>query len=238
MSLVSRVKMIARAKSHTALDALEQPEDLFNYAIEEQRALVRKINRSLVEVATSRQRLERQIATLQARIPKLEAQAKQAITVGREDLARTVLEQKQTALAEIAEIERTSRELEEEEQQLSTAARQLWSRIEQFSTRRTIVTARYDAASARVRAGEALTGISGDLADLSAAIHRAEERTERFTSRANAIETLVVTGELALPFSPNRVEAELQSIAASQAVDDELRQLRESLPIAITAGTE
>ncbi len=238
MSLMSRVKMIARAKSHTALDALEQPAELFNYAIEEQRELVRKVNRSLVEVATSRQRLERQVATLRERVPKLEARAKQAIAVGRDDLARTVLEQKQTALAEITEIERMSLELEGEEQQLSTAARQLSARIEQFSTRRTIATARYDAASARVKAGEALTGITGDLADLSAAIHRAEERTERFASRATAIEALVVTGALELPFSSNRVEAELQAIAARQAVDEELRQLRESRPVAITAGTE
>jgi phage shock protein A len=238
MSLISRIKMIVRAKSHTALDAMEQPGELFTYAIEEQRELVRKINRSLVEVATSRQRLERQISTLQVRIPKLEARAKQAISIGRDDLARMVLEQKQTSLAEIAEIERTSLELEEEEQQLSTAARQLWARIDQFSTRRTLATARYDAASARVRAGEALSGISGDLADLSAAIQRAEERTERFASRAIAIETLVATGTLEIPFTRNRVEAELQAIAAGQAVDDELRRLQASIPCAITASTE
>lgn len=229
MSIMSRIKIIVRAKSYTALEEMEQPEELFTYAIEEQRALVRKVNRGLVDVATSRQRLDRQAATLRERIPTLEAQAKRALEAGRDDLARTVLERKHTALAEIEAIERTSASLEEEELQLSAAARQLASRIDQLSSRRTIATARYDAASARVRAGEAVSGVTGDLADIAAAIQRAEERTERFTARANAIETLISSGAFDLPLAQDRVEVELQAITVKQAVTEELDLLRASL---------
>lgn len=238
MSILSRVKIIARAKTHATLDDLEQPRELFDYAIEEQRQLVRNVNRGLVEVATSRQRLERQAQTLRHRIPTFETQARQAIEVGREDLARAVLERKQSALEEIEAIERTAAGLENEEQQLATSARQLSNRIEQFSTRRTIVVARHDAAAAQVRAGEAIVGVSGDFADLTAAIQRAEERTDRLTSRATAINTLITSGTLDLPLSPDRIESELKAIASSRSVEEELRRLRADLAVEVQVVTQ
>ena len=75
------------------------------------------------------------------------------------------------------------------EQRLST-------QIEAFAARQEVIRARYSAAEAQVRINEAVTGVSEDFADLSAALQRAEEKTQSMQARAIAIDRLVKEGVL------------------------------------------
>src|SRR5207248_695959 len=59
-----------------------------------------------------------------------------------------------------------------------------------------VVMARYNAAEAQVRINEAVTGVSQEFADLTAALARAEEKTEDMQARASAIDRLVQEGIL------------------------------------------
>ena len=191
MSLWSRIRMLFNIKTHASLDRLEDPRQVFNYAYEQQHVILRQVRHGLVEVATSKRQLEQQVDRLRARVPKTEAQAQQARAAGREDLARLALQRKQTALVEIESLEEQLAGTEHEEQRLALAERQLSSRMEDFHTRKEAASARYTAAEAQVRVNEALTGISGDLADLSRALGRAEEKTRLMTARAGALDRVV-----------------------------------------------
>ncbi|MFQ5941966.1 MAG: PspA/IM30 family protein [Anaerolineales bacterium] len=231
MSLWSRIRMLFRIKTSASLDRLEDPRQVFDYAYEQQHVILRQVRQGLVEVATSKRQLEQQVDLLQARIPKTEAQAEQALTAGREDLARLALQRKQTALVEIDSLQRQLAGAEHEEQKLALAERQLSSRMDDFRTRKEAASARYTAAEAQVRVNEALTGISGDLADLSRALGRAEEKTRLMTARAGALDALIDSGSLGgLPLDTrDPVGNELRRLTHHQAVEQELDELRKDL---------
>ncbi len=88
------------------------------------------------------------------------------------------------------------------------------------------MSARYTAAQAQVKAGEAITGVSSELSELTRALGRAEEKTDRMQARAYAIDELIDSGALALPGGDaDVVERELRDIT----VEEELASFKEKL---------
>ncbi len=227
MGIITRTKMILRMRTSAALDGLENPVQVLDYGESQQRELLRTVSQGLVEVATARQRLERQARRLRDQIPMMERQARQGLGADREDLARVSLQRKQIALNELTDLEAQIAAVSEEERTLTTAHQQLTVRVEEFRHHRTVITARYESASARVRVNESLTGVSGELAELAIAVGRAEEKTERLSARASAIDALVESGVLSTPLGEiDRIERELREINTKRLVDEELAALR------------
>ena len=233
-----------RIKTSVALDNLEDPRETLDYAYTQQQELLRKVRQGLVDVATSKQQLDRQAEQLRSRVPQLEDQARRALGADREDLARIALERKQTALGELQGIEQQVTEVAGEQQRLAAAEQQLSAKIEEFRTRRQVLSATYTAAEAQVRLKEALTGVSGEFSDLSMSLGRAEEKIERMRARASALDTLLDAGSLTLPGpGGDSVERELRQLSAAGAVDDELATLKAQLnppqaPGALPGGRE
>jgi phage shock protein A len=230
MGIMSRTLLALRIKSNAALDRAEDPVETLNYAETQQRNLIQVVGRGLIDVASARQQLIRQADRLRAQIPLLEERARLALEADREDLARIALERKQVAIGELAELGRQVEELEAEERKLTTAHQQLSSRVEEFRVRRVSTIAQHAAAESRVKVNEAITGVSGELAELSMAVGRAEERTERLQARATAIDVLIASGSISEPIGGvDRVERELQAISTSRAVETELLALKAGL---------
>ncbi len=227
MGLSGRLSLLFKGKTNAALDRFEDPREVFDYAYVQQQELLLRVRRGLVEVASSKIQLERQSEKLRNGIPRLEEQAERALTLGREDLARIVLQRKHTTLAELESLESQISEVGEEEARLTEAQQQLAARLDEFRTRRTTLRARYTAAEARVRVTESLGGISGDLAELNLALGRAEEKTERLQARATALDSLIDADALALPLvGGDGVEHELRRLATGQAAEEELAALK------------
>ncbi len=227
MSLLSRIRLLFNAHAHAALDQLEDPPIMLSYAYEQQKELLLRVRRGLVEVATSKQQLKQQSEKLRARVPQTEQQAQKALELGREDLARIALQRKHTALAELQSLDAQLAEVSEEERKLTVAQQQLSARIEEFGVRKDVTAARYTAAAAQIRVNEALTGVSGELAELTMALGRAEEKTERMRARASAIDALIDAGTLTGAFGAgDPVDRELRDLAAAKAADEELSALK------------
>ena len=230
MTVWNRLTMYWRMKTDAALDAQEDPREVLEYAYRQQQGLLQRVKQGLIEVATSKRQLEQQSEKLRARLPRLEEQAQRALKAGREDLARIALQRKQTAVTELEGLDQQITEVGEEERKLIQAEQQLAARVEEFRTHRQVVSARYSAAEAQVRVTEVFTGVSDELAELSMALGRAEEKTERMQARASAIDALLDSGILKSPVSGiDPVERELREMAAQQAVEDELDALRAKL---------
>ncbi len=226
MGMWSRIRMLFRVRASSALDRAEDPRQVLEYAYRQQQELQRKLRQGLIEVAASKRQLEQQAAKLNQRMPQLDDQARRALQAGREDLARTAVQRKQTAATEITGLEAQIGEVGEEERKLTQAEQQLAARIEEFRTRRGVVAARLTAAEAQVKITEALTGVSDEFAELSMAVGRAEERTERMLARASAIDTLIDQGALALPGGGgDAIERELRELS----VEEELSKVKSEL---------
>ena len=136
-------------------------------------------------------------------------------------------------------------EVGQDERRLTQTEQQLAARIEEFRVQRDSISARYSAAQAQVRVNEALSGVSGEFAELGMAMGRAVEKTERMQARAAAIGSLIEAGSLALPAlgAVDPVERDLLKVTVEETVEDELSALRDQLdkedrPPALSGGGE
>jgi len=226
MGIWSRVRLLLNTEVSSALDQAEDPRQVLDYAYNQQQQLLITLRRGLVDVATSKQQLEHQARRLETRIPQLDDQARRAVEAGRDDLARVALERKRLALSEVEGLTKQIAEVESDKQRLAAQERTLQVRVEQFRTHREVVSARYTAAEAEVRLKESLAGVSGELAELSMAVGRAEEKADRLQARARAIDSLVDLGSFPPIGGGDFVEAELLRITVSKEIDDELAKIK------------
>jgi phage shock protein A len=237
MGLWSRLKLLLGTKASSALDRAEDPRQVLDYAYSQQQLLLVNLRRGLVDVATSRQQLEQQAQKLEARLPRLDDQARRAVSAGRDDLARIALERKRTAVSEMESLRSQIAEVEADKQRLSAQEKALQLRIEQFRTHRDVVSARYSAAEAEVRVKESLAGVSGELAELGMAVGRAEEKADRLQARARAMDSLVDVGSLPSVSGADFVESELSRITAGSEIDEELARIKSEVEWPRLAGS-
>jgi len=232
MSLLSRMSTIFKAKMSKALDKAEDPRQTLDYSYEKQLELLQKVKRGIVEVTTSKKRLELQAQRIHDDAAKLDGQARQALSANREDLARVVLQRKSVATEQLAGLETQIANLSAEQQKLTDAESRLAAKVEAFRTRKEVIKATYTAAEAQVRIGEAVSGISEEMTDVGMAIDRAENKTAELQARAVAIDELVSTGVLADPSfggPSSEVDRELAKLTAGSRVDDDLARLKAEL---------
>ncbi len=230
MGLLSRMTTLVKAKMSRLLDNAEDPRETLDYSYEKQMEMVRNVKRGIVEVVTSKRRLEMQAERGRQGIAKLDDQARQALSAGREDLARVALERKQALLYEIEGLESHAAGLEQEQQKLILTEARLRAKVDAFRTRKETIKAQYSAAEAQVRIGEALSGISEEMGELGMAMERAENKTEQMRARASAIDALAAEGVLDDPTRPSdTLDTELRKISTSQSVETELEAMKRQL---------
>src|ERR687887_34920 len=121
MSIFKRMSTIFRAKANKALDKAEDPRETLDYSYQKQLELLQKVRRGVADVATSRKRVELQATQLQAQSEKLHGQAQQALSAGRENLAREALTRRAGLQTQIADLQTQHAQLQGEEEKLTLA---------------------------------------------------------------------------------------------------------------------
>ncbi len=231
MSVMKRVSMMFRAKANKALDRMEDPRETLDYSYQTQLELLQKVRRGVADVATSRKRVELQINQLQQSSDKLDRQARDALAVGREDLARDALTRKSGVQSQLNDLNVQYTSLQGEEEKLTGASQRLQAKVDAFRTKKETIKATYTAAEAQTRINEAFTGISEEMGDVGLAIQRAEDKTEQMKARAGALDELMASGALDDMVGGPRddIQAELDRMGAGHDVDAELERLKGEL---------
>jgi phage shock protein A len=231
MGVMKRVSLIFKSKANKALDRMEDPRETLDYSYQTQLELLQKVRRGVADVATSRKRVELQINQLQQSSDKLDRQARDALGVGREDLARDALTRKAGVQSQLNELNVQYASLQGEEEKLTGASQRLQAKVDAFRTKKETIKATYTAAEAQTRINEAFTGISEEMGDVGLAIQRAEDKTEQMKARAGAIDELMASGALDDMVSGPRddIQTELDRMGASHGVDAELERLKGEL---------
>ena len=233
MGLMSRMSTVVKSKMNRLLDKAEDPSETLDYAYEKQREMLTNVKRGIVEMVTTKRRLQLQAEKARSNIVTLDGQARNAMAAGREDLARLALQRKQTALMELDGLDEQIAQLELEQQKLTNAEQRLTAKVESFRSRKEIIKAQYSAAQAQVRIGSALSGISEEMGDVQLAVERAEDKTHALRAKAGAIDELAESGVLNLDMAVgggDSLSRELAQIAAEQNVESELAALRGGTP--------
>jgi phage shock protein A len=102
---MSRTSLVAKAKYSKLLDRAENPVETLDYSCEQQLVQLQNVKRGIADVATAKKRLELQDASTQQQLGHLDAQAKQALQAGREDLARQALQRKAALQGQVASLQ-------------------------------------------------------------------------------------------------------------------------------------
>jgi phage shock protein A len=231
MSLMQRMSLIFKAKANKALDKAEDPREILDYSYEKQLEMLTKVRRGVAEVATSRKRLEIQQQQLRQQADKLAEQAKKALSIGREDLAREALSRRAGLEQQVADLQQQHADLLAQEEKLTLASQRLQAKVDAFRTKKETIKATYTAAQAQTKINEAFSGISEEMGDVGLAIQRAEDKTAQMQARAGAIDELLASGALDDPsgMSKDNLTAELERLSSDSDVELEMARLKAEL---------
>ena len=232
MGLMKRLSAIFKAKASRALDRAEDPRETLDYSYERQLELLQKVRRGVADVATARKRIELQAAQLHASGTRLEHQARQALTQGRDDLAREALSRRAAIVGQLGDLQAQHDQLDAEEAKLTDASRRLEGKVEAFRTRKETIKATYTAAEAQTKIGEAVSGISEEMGDVGVAMQRADDKIAQMQARAGAIDELMASGALDDLSQPSdRIQGELDRVSAQSQAELDLARLKGELGV-------
>jgi len=225
--LMSRASLVVKSKFSKMIDRAENPTETLDYSYEKQLELLQNVKRGLADVVTAKKRLQMQSDSLEQSVATLEGQARQALSAGREDLARQALERKSAVQQQLQGLDVQVKQLEDQQEKLTANEKALQTKIEAFRSQKEVIKAQYSAAEAQVRIGEAATGIGREMENTGLAIQRAKDKTESMQARASAMDELIESGDLQeLGSSTTQLDRELQQVASQQQVDAELEKLK------------
>ena len=231
--LGGRMSTVMKAKISKLLDRAEDPAETLDYGYQKQVELLQNVKKGIADVTTSKKRLQMQSQKIEQSVVKLDTQARQALSQGREDLARAALERKTVAQTELQSLDSQIEQLASQQEQLTANEKKLRAKIEAFRTKKEVIKAQYSAAEAQVKISEAANGVGEEMADLGLAIQRAEDKTEEMRARAGAVEELEAAGTFddlsQLGGGQDDIDRELAQLGASGQVDDELAAMKAEL---------
>jgi len=228
MGILDRVAGILRKGASAALAPAPDPRVTHLTSHQKQRALLSQVSRAGEDVAAAKERLRLAADGVRAKLPAMEAQAREELRTGHQAMARLTVQRRQMVLRELQTLERHLAEVEKEQGALGMIEQRLSGEIEAFAARQEVIKARYSAAEAQVRINEAMTGVSQDFADLAGALRRAEENTESMQARVAAIDRLVREGDLdtiTLDLMGDAMDERYQMIAPDEEVERQLEAM-------------
>jgi phage shock protein A len=226
MGLLDRMSTVIGAKMNKIMGKLEDPRETLDYSYEKQLELLQNVKRGVADVTTSKKRLELQKAKLQMSMDQSDAQAKDAVKAGRDDLAKMALERKVALQTQSASLDQQIADLTAEQQKLMAAESRLATKVESFRAKKETIKAQYSAAEAQVKVTESVTGISEEMADVGLAVERAENKTEEMKARSAALDELLESGILEDYTGGDKIERELAKAKAQTDVEAELARLK------------
>ena len=232
MGVLSRFTNYIKTVMSSFLDRAEDPGQTLDYSYQKQIEQLQGLRRSIAEVVTSEKRLELQEAQVNQQIEKLDGQARQALGVGREDLARLALERKQSLQTQLASFDQQIGQLKDQQQKFVVMEQRLSSRVESFRTQKEMVKAQYNAASAQVHIQEAATGLSEEMSDVNLAVERAQDKVLQMQARAQAMDELTASGTLPeLGSGGDQLDRQLAAIGNQSEVDRQLAELKTQMQL-------
>ena len=116
--LTGRMSTVVKAKVSKLLDRAEDPAETLDYSYQKQVEQLQNVKKGIADVVTAKKRLQMQETSLQQAVVKLDTQARQALSSGQEDLARTALERKNVAQTELQSLDTQVNELEGQQEKL------------------------------------------------------------------------------------------------------------------------
>ena len=128
------VSLITRAQA-----ALGEGEGSYERQVENRE----NIRKGIADLVTVKRRMALRQEQLGERVGEFDVQAREAMSAGREDLARAALERKQLAVQEAGSLDQQIAQLESEQEKLIESEKQLQAKIEQLRSKQDVINVQY-----------------------------------------------------------------------------------------------
>ena len=240
MGVLSRFTTYVKSVFSSMLDRAEDPGQTLDYSYQMQLEQLQNLRRSIADVVTSEKRLELQKAQLTADINRYDDQARRALSLNQEDLARQALERKQGIQSQLAGFDTQIEQLKGQQQKFLDMQERLQARVEAFRNQKEMVKATYGAAQAQVKIQESVSGISEEMSDVNLAVQRAQDKVLQMQARANALDELTAAGALPEIGSPggDSIDRQLAALSSKSNIDNELASMKAQMALPAATSEE
>lgn len=229
MGIWKRLVNLVRSLFHRE-ESMDQLATRMDETYREQTRLLQQVRRGVADVATSRKRVEVQLAALRQTEAQLDDEARQAVARSDDGAARSALGRKVELEKAEADLTERHASLKAQEDKLTMSAQSVESGVEQFRMRRDTLTARHAAASARSEINSATTGIAAASGEMGQAMAAAERDARQLEATADAVDELVAGGVVGRA-GENPRDAEMRRFEAEEAeIERQLAELSSTSP--------
>ena len=128
------VSLITRAQAALGEDGATYERQVEN---------LQNVKKGIADIVTAKKRLALRQQQLGGQGAEFDAQAREAMSAGREDLARVALERKQLAVQEAGSLDQQIAQLESEQGKLIESEKQLQAKIEQLRSKQDVINVQY-----------------------------------------------------------------------------------------------
>lgn len=227
MGLISRLAAMAEARISMLIDGFESPGEVLDYSYRRQLELSQRVKKGIAGVVVARKRLELEKSAIEEEVARLDRDAREAVAVGRENLAEIAIQRKVQRAGQIEALDRQIESLGNEQDRLVDMNRRLETKIETFCTEKETIKARYSAARAKVSIQEATTGLGKEMDYIGYAVRMAQEKTKEMQARSEALDELTQCGAIEdVLGSGDVVSRELSKVRNEQAMKVELEKIK------------
>jgi phage shock protein A len=225
MSIFGRVADIFKANINDILDRAEDPEKMIKQMVLEMEDAVNKATLAVGQAIANEKSLERQYNKQLAQTNDWQQKAVQAVSAGRDDLARQALERKNTIQRNVGDLERMLGEARGSATMLRGQLDQLKAKLDEARMRQNTLIARSQAAKAKKQIAQSFAGVGGDA---FAKFDKLEQKVEKTEAEADAFAQLA--GE------NTSLDDQFRQLSTGSAADDELAALKAQLGMGSTSA--
>ena len=197
--MATRLSILIKAKLSRLLDRVEDPRETVDLGYAAQMEQLTGMRNAILELVTAKKRLERQADQRRADLARLDAGARRALELGREELAERALTRKQSIAVELVELVGQIADLTAQQAQMVASERRTHGQLDRFRTQKEVVKASYSAVQAQLSAGESAAELSAQISDMESATRRTQDQVDEISVRASALEELQRAGLLDMP---------------------------------------
>ncbi|WP_135257269.1 PspA/IM30 family protein [Thermus caldilimi] len=217
MTLLDRLSRLIRANLNDLLRRAEDPEKIINQALEDMKEALREAREQVAAAMAEGKRLEREVESHLQEATLWEEKAKEALKVGREDLAKEALKRRKRALDLAEGFRQQAAEQKALIDRLMTQLKALEAKIDEAEARKKLLLARKKG----VEAAEAVRRMESRL-DQHPALEAFEEMEARILSMEDRHEALK-------ELDGQDLEKELAALSAEKDLEEELARLKREL---------
>jgi phage shock protein A len=200
------------------LDKAEDPEKMLKQMVIEMEESVNQTALAVAQSIANEKSLERKIDKARKDAIDWEQKAMQALSAGREDLAKAALEKKSLNNRNVSDLEPIYIQAKDTANKMRDQLSQLKAKLDEARTRQSTLIARSKAAKAQKQLTQAMSGFGSDA---FSKFDKLESKVELLEAEAEAF------GELGS--SDKRLEDEFKQLETGSAVDLELLELKQKM---------